>query len=237
MKKITTILLIILVLALIILLAFWLSKRTVTDAPGDTQTITQTSITEQVITEENFTGTRPVLSGSSTAVVAANRYLDETIAAFRAQANQDVPDLRKQFGNDAPPSHYTLDFKAKIVTGENTQSIVIDGYRYTGGANGMSFYAVFTVNTTTNKLLGLTDIVSTDRQGAFTEYVKKAILAKQEGIFPESVTALTFESFKNFSFTDDSLIIYFDKYEIGIGALGAVAFSLPLSDIGEFITV
>ena len=237
MKKTTTILITILVLALIILTAFWFSKRVKTDAPGTAPVAKEIVITGETITEENFSGTRPRISGNSSVVLAANAYLDDEIGIFKTDADREVPGLRQEFGVDAPPAHYTIDFTASVVEGQNTESIVLDGYRYMGGANGSSFYKVFTMNKQNGALLSLANVVPDAQQAGFTDYVKKSIIARQEGIFTENVSALTFDSFKNFAFDQENLIIYFDKYEIGAGALGAVAFPLPLVSLQNYLAV
>jgi len=206
-------------------------------APTDVITQSPVVIIDTQIKETNFSGSRPVITGSSIVVSAANDYLEKEIASFKASADTDVPDLRKEFGEDAPPSHYTIDFTAKYIVGGTTESIVIDGYRYTGGANGMSFYKVFTARKDSDTLLSLRDVVRSEQQEAFVAYVKNEILTRQEAVFVDDVNKLTFDSFKNFSFDQNALTLYFDKYEIGPGALGAVAFPLELSTIGQYLTV
>jgi hypothetical protein len=54
-------------------------------------------------------------------------------------------------------------------------------------------------------------------------------------VFPDEVKGLEFNSFTNWSLNDKNLIIYFDKYSIGPGALGAVEFPLPLNKISNFL--
>jgi len=235
MKKTTTILITILVLALIIVTAVWLNKHNMAVAPAEVITQSPVVIIDTPITETYFTGSRPVITGSSIVVTAANDYLEKEIASFKASADTEVPDIRKEFGNDAPPSHYSIDFKANYVVGASTESIVIDGYRYTGGANGMSFYKVITARKDGDTVLSLSDIISSEQQETFTTYVKNEILTRQEAVFTDDVNKLTFDSFKNFSLDDSTLTIYFDKYEIGPGALGAVAFPLELSAIQTYL--
>lgn len=236
MKKTTTIIITILVLALIIITAFWLNKRTMVVAPTDDSS-SAIVINDSTITEENFSGSRPIITGSSVLALVATEYLDQEIASFKVSADTEVPDLRKEFGEDAPPAHYSLDFKANHIVGVATESIVIDGYRYTGGANGMSFYKVFTVRKDSGELLNLRDIVNTDQQEAFTTYVKSELLIRQEAVFVDSVNALTFDSFKNFALDENALIVYFDKYDIGPGALGPVAFSLALPTVDGYLSL
>jgi len=237
MKKTTTVLITILVLALIIITAVWLNKHNMAVAPVEVITQSPIVIIDTPIEEANFSGSRPVMTGSSVVVLSANEYLNTEIAAFKASADKEVPDIRKEFGNDAPPANYTIDFKAKHVVSPTTDSIVIDGYRYTGGANGMSFYKVFTAKRDGEQLLALRDVVRPEQQEAFAAYVRNEIIARQEAIFQDDVNKLTFDSFKNFSLEENTLTLYFDKYEIGPGALGAVAFPLERSVIEQYVTL
>jgi hypothetical protein len=48
------------------------------------------------------------------------------------------------------------------------------------------------------------------------------------------VASLTFDSFSNFSFGKNNLIIYFDKFAVGPGVLGAITFPLPFSQTRTF---
>ncbi len=189
------------------------------------------------IQEENFSGTKPVISGESKLALTAQAYVDTSVDEFRKQANMDVPDMRAKFGADAPMANYTLDIEAKEVKGTETSSIVISEYAYTGGANGNNTYKVITAATDTGEILSLADIIKKDKQTAFTALIKKELLAsKSLGVFPEEVKNLTFGSFSNWSLSSKNVTIYFSKYEIAPGAVGPVAFSLPLTKIKDFLS-
>ncbi len=200
-------------------------------------------ITKKDIKEENFTGSMPVIIGSGALPEAARKYIDFTVQEFRKSANEDVPEMRKQFGVDSPPASYTIDVDAKYLKGTKAQSIVISIYAYTGGANGNSFYKVFTANSS-GEILSLKDIIRLERQADFTRLVKSELTAWKGGestgntstvVFEDAVADLTFESFDNWSMDDKNLTLYFDKYEIGPGVLGAVAFPIPLSKLKDLL--
>lgn len=209
-------------------------------------TITQTSatvltISKKDITEENFTGTEPVITGSSFLADTARAYITQTIADFRTQANTDVPAMRTQFGADAPTATYTIDSDATYTHAHKTESLVISQYVYTGGANGNSAYKVFTVKEGGVELLTLGGVIKESKKDAFTKYVIQKLLAYRPEdstapvVFEEEVKALKFDSFQNFSFDGNNLILYFDKYEVGPGVLGAFPFPLPLSKVKEYM--
>lgn len=199
------------------------------------------SISIQKIKEENFSGQMPVFSGSSSIASSARTYVKEQVSLFREQANTDVPDMRKKFGADSPVATYTIDINAKYIKNKNTESIVMSMYTYTGGANGNDVYKVITASLADGKVVSLSSIIKKEEQVAFTEFVKKELNTwRPEGsdvspVFPDEVKNLEFNSFTNWSLNDKNLIIYFDKYSIGPGALGAIEFPLPLLKINNFL--
>ncbi len=215
-----------------------------TDPKGQTpNTLTPITITKNNIKEVNFTGSKAVILGSGAMADAARMYINETIELFKQSADAEVPPMRSEFGADSPSANYEIELNAKYVRGQKTESIIIDQYVYTGGANGSSSFKVFTASRATGKLLSLGNVIIPSKQEAFTALVKKELNEwRPEGsteiaVFPEDVNTLTFSSFRNWSYNDRNLILYFDKYEIGPGVLGAVAFPLPLSKIQGFLTI
>jgi hypothetical protein len=237
MKPITKII----VLALVVLLVIGVA-RYMRHSPEEVGVINDNipvSITKESIEEQNFSGSKVSVAGSSIVARSAKEYVEETVSQFKSRADSEVPELRKEFGEDAPPSHYTIDINGTYIRSATTESIVLDQYVYTGGANGSSSYKVFTASLADNVLLPLSALVK--NQDAFVAYVKKTLMDKgpegsgQLSVFEDDVKALSFVSFSNWSLDPDNLTIYFDKYAIGPGALGAVAFPLPLSEIKQFM--
>ncbi len=243
MKRIPTILVTILVLAIIIGIALWLNKyNQAIVAPDELlQQPIPTTITETTITEANFSGTMPVIAGESAVAVSARSYVAESVSAFKKRADSEVPDMRVQFPNAVAPSTYTIDIRAQHIQGTETESIVIESYVYTGGANGTSTYKVFTALRADGTLLTLSDIVPGNQQDAFTRFIQQQLLSWRPGgltsmvVFEEDVQKLTFASFDNFSLNDNALTLYFDKYEIAPGASGAIEFSLPRETVAQYI--
>ena len=199
------------------------------------------SIKKMDLKEENFSGTVPTISGSSALAKEAQKYVEESIALFRTQANTDVPDMKARFGADSPTATYTIDLSATSIKSKKTQSIILSAYTYTGGAHGNSSYKVITADTSSGKILSLSDVVKKEEESAFTSFVQKELNSWRPAgsdasvIFPDEVKNLSFGSFLDWSLDDKNLIIYFDQYEIGPGVLGAVAFPLPLEKIKNFL--
>ncbi len=153
----------------------------------------------------------------------------------------DVPDMRAHFGSDSPTAHYTIDIEATYISGPKTESIVLGTYAYTGGANGNSTYKVITADKVSGKILSLSNLIQKEKTSAFTAVVKQALLdwrpdeSDDQVVFPDEVKALSFNDFSNWSLDDKNLTIYFDKYAIGPGVLGAVEFPLPIEKVQDFI--
>ncbi|MDB5254637.1 MAG: Cu amine oxid [Candidatus Nomurabacteria bacterium] len=211
----------------------------VPQAPAVSTQSESVTIMEATISEPNYTGTKPVIGGKGVLADAARTYIKNSIDDFAAEADKEVPGLRKQYGNDAPSSHFTIDINAKMIESAATQSIVTDSYLYTGGANGNSSYKVFTA-TRSGTLLSIHDIVKPDAKDSFVAFIKKRLLTYSPdgatpSVFPDEIKDLTIDSFSDFSFDDKNMTVYFDKYEIGPGALGAVAFPIPLGSIQPYI--
>jgi len=202
------------------------------------------SITEEDINEQNFTGKRSKVAGDNLIVKEVNDFIEKEISDFKERADVEVPDMRAEFGADSSTVNYLLYLEAKHIKGEKTESIVISEYAYTGGANGMGTYKVFTNSLKDDKTLSLKGIIKEDQQSSFVSYIKqKLINYRPEGmegglpvVFPEEVETLTIDSFRNWSMDSENLNIYFDKYEIGPGVLGAMALSLPLIELQNFLT-
>ncbi len=196
---------------------------------------------EKNIKESNFSGTISIIKGSSVLANTAREYVDKTIASFKKSADEEVPLIREKFGEDSPTSEYNIEIKSTYTKGNKTESIILDEYVYTGGANGDSRYKVFTALSSNGNILSFKDVIKASKQSEFTALMKKKLAdwrpegGKYPVVFPEEVQALTFESFSNFSFDSNNLIIYFDKYQIGPGVLGSVAFKIPLSQIKDLL--
>ncbi|MBP9748563.1 MAG: DUF3298 domain-containing protein [Candidatus Pacebacteria bacterium] len=196
------------------------------------------SISSKDIKETNFIGKMSVLSGDGNLVAESNKYIAKTISEFKKQADEQVPDLRKKFGMDNPTANYTIDISAKLVEGHLTKAMVLTVYTFTGGAHGSSYYKVFNVFTTSDKIITLSDTIKNEKHTEFTNLVKKELKNwKPDGysvVFPETVDGLFFASFKSWSLDKENLVLYFDQYEVGPGSLGAFPFPIPLKKLPDF---
>lgn len=200
-------------------------------------------IVSQKINEENFNGTTSVISGSSLLAVKMREYIDTTISDFRVKSNTEVPDIRKNFGADSPSSTYEIDINSKYIKGAKTESIVTSVYSFTGGAHGETIYKVMTASLSNGKILSLSNVIKKEKQNNFTELIKRKLSKwipegnEASPLFADDISSLKFNSFSNWAINGGNLIIYFDQYAIGPGALGALEFPLPLQGIESLLNI
>ncbi len=200
------------------------------------------SITSEEISEENFTGSKPMIAGAGKLADAARAYVENTVSEFETQANTDVPPMRADFGADSPAASYSIEMEASRLEGAKTESVVISVYVYTGGAHGSSFYKTFTASRETGEILSLADIVKQNSREAFTALVKEKLISWRPElsggtpvVFEEDVASLTFDSLENWALDAENLILYFGQYEVGPGALGAFPFPIPRRELADFL--
>lgn len=198
------------------------------------------TISASEIQSEYFSGQEIRVHGTSIAAKIADGYSLERFESFAERAAKDIPELREMFGEDAPTASYELHLNASVISSTNTESIVISEYEYTGGANGMSIYTTFTSPKKGSSLLTLEDIIAPEQTEAFIEAVRNHLRMwadQTEGamLFTEDVDALTLDSLQNWSLSEDTLTIYFSKYAVGPGALGAIELPIPLTELTPFL--
>ncbi len=251
MKKEAKIIITILIVIIIALCIVIFKKKTININPTSENIVDKQeepyvpspiTIKDEDILENNFTGTKSVIEGSSVLAQTAEKYIEDEILTFKQSADVDVPDMRAKFGSDSPTANYELDIQANHIKNEKTESIIIDEYVYTGGANGNNIYKVFTASLTNGHILALSDVIDSSHQQSFMDFLKKKLINwRPEGVegtvvFKDEVNKLNFSDLSNWAYDDKgNLVIYFDKYEIGPGALGAIPFKVKLSEIKDFL--
>lgn len=201
------------------------------------------TITHQEFKEENFSGSKPIISSESNLAILGRKFVDEHIAEFKSWADAGVPDMRKKFGASSAVATWTIDIEAKNLKGPKTETLLISTYAYTGGANGNSAYKAITVSNSTGKVVSLASIIKIDKQESFIAIVKKELNDWSEYgdgsgmVFGESLDEYTINDFEDWSIDASNLTLYFDKFEIGAGALGSVAFPIPLNKISDILEI
>lgn len=191
-----------------------------------------TKIGEQItIDEENISGSYPEIIGDSTIAALARAQIERFITETTDQANEQLPELRVEFPESFNDRKYESQVQGNYFSSDDSQSLVLLEYTYTGGANGNSFYVTFNQNQE-GKEITLVDIVPAKKRGAFVELVQERLRNYHGGdgqsieLFDDAVTGISFEQLTRFAIDGNDLHIYFDKYEVGAGASGAVIISI-----------
>jgi len=199
------------------------------------------SVKNVEIKEDNFTGKMPIISGRSELAKEAQAYVEGLVYDFKIRANKEVPEMIAEFGPDTAAANYSLEIEASQLTSVETESIVLSAYMYTGGANGNSFYKVITSSKQSGKILLLTDVIKNGQEQNFVNLVKNKLLTwspeggREPVVFEESVNSLVFSNFTNWSLDDKNFNIYFAKYDVGPGALGAVVLPIPRAEMKSIL--
>jgi len=244
---------IIAVLAILLIVAFYFLVTTDnnTNQPDkDPEPITN-PINEEVTFEEfeDFTSSYEVTyvlaSGNSEVESLANNQVKQIVKDFKDQADLDRQMVLAEEGE--LPTYlqrpYILNIEADSSFNNElkTESIELSIYAYQGGANGNGSYQVITLDGNGEQINSLAEIINTaDRprvKSLVIDYLEKKSFGDNSGsevLFPESLQNLSLQDVK-ISFNSESLVTYFDEYQVGPGVVGGFTLEIPLEEIGEYL--
>lgn len=121
-------------------------------------------------------------------------------------------------------------------------SLIIRFDSYTGGANENQDLQTFNYDVVDKKTLSLGDLFAsgTDYLTAISSEARKQLMNKLTAAAGDASpsemlingTTPREENFKNFTFTDAAIQIYFPKYSVAAGALGEQQVNIPFASIG-----
>ncbi|WP_186670144.1 polysaccharide deacetylase family protein [Sporosarcina sp. BP05] len=123
-------------------------------------------------------------------------------------------------------------------------SFVLVNSSSTGAENGTTEIRSFHLNPETGESFTIADVLGRDPKNLETlsTLVREAIYNDPllaDYLFPEEVHIQTepiWANFDNFAITDESLILYFDEYELAAGAVGPPIIAIPLIDINSLLS-
>ena len=157
-----------------------------------------------------------------------DRYLAE-IAEYKAFGGDETGELNISF--ETFPHHTGF------------YSFVLLNSTYLGGANGFTEINSFRLNPETGQEITIEDVFESD-QKRLNEVAKsvREILYNDESykdkLFIEEATLHTephWDNFQNFALTNESIIFYFNKYEIASGLAGIPIVSVPLEQLNSLV--
>ncbi|TQR20406.1 polysaccharide deacetylase family protein [Psychrobacillus vulpis] len=122
-------------------------------------------------------------------------------------------------------------------------SFVFHSNMFTGGANGVSETKIIRLNNQSGHMLTIEDLLNNNEKSlaSLSSKVKDTITSDKQlnsYVLPEQLeekTAPKWENFSNFALKKDSIVFYYNDYEITVGAAGAPSISIPLSDINSIL--
>jgi hypothetical protein len=124
-------------------------------------------------------------------------------------------------------------------------SFVMNIYYYVGGAHGAEEAAAFNYDLKNKKEVSINDFLGQSQQSleklSELSIAEVSFKLELQGIqidrfSEEAVKAGTLpnaENFRDFNFTSDSLIIYFQKYQVAPGAAGAITITISKNELAE----
>ena len=122
-------------------------------------------------------------------------------------------------------------------------SFILESYSYVGGANGQTEIQSFHFNPKTSKSITINDIFENDinRLTDVSEAIREQLYNNpkiKDYLFLEEVSKHTepiWNNFQKFALTDDSLIFYFNEYDIAAGAAGVPTVSVSLDKLDNLL--
>ena len=122
-------------------------------------------------------------------------------------------------------------------------SFVLLNSTYLGGANGFTEINSFRLNPETGQEITIEDVFEGEqkRLNEVSKSVREILFndeSYKDKLFIEEATLHTephWDNFQNFALTNESIIFYFNKYEIASGLAGIPIVSVPLEQLNSLV--
>lgn len=230
-----------------------IQQQTTASAPQASQALAVEASTSTVSESDSFYDIKaayPQFVGVSTSINnEVSSFMGGQISDFKKQAkdNWDARNATLATGEVAsvnPPQPFDFVSNWTPVQVNNQYiSFVENIYFFAGGAHGINEVRTFNYDITQGKDITINDFLSQPQQSL----QKLSQLADQKvadqltknnvqvnGIIQGMIqdgTQPTVNNYSNFSFTKDSLIIYFQQYQVAPGYLGGITITLTKSEL------
>ena len=138
--------------------------------------------------------------------------------------------------NGFPLKQYIVNVNYTIhLNKDNILSLTLSLYSYTGGAHGSSKDISLNIDTNTGKNGVIKDFLGNNDYDEIILREIKAIVKKNPDMyFEDEINKLNKLPYnQKFYLTDDSIVVYFDEYEIAPYVAGSPKFSIPLDKFPE----
>ena len=228
------------------------TKNEVAALPDKKQTATPTPVVIDTI-DSHYPGIKIITETSNDVFMPfAIQYpqslhspFNEAISKYITTAKQSylaTMEENKKLG-DTFKGELNISFETLSHHSENYSFVLVNSSS-TGGANGKTEIRSFHLNPETGESFTLADVLAHDTKHLETlsALVREAIYNDPllaDYLFPEEVhihTEPIWGNFDNYAMTDESLIFYFDEYELAAGAVGPPIVAIPFRDINNLLS-
>lgn len=166
--------------------------------------------------------------------VHIKKYIDEQLDTYLNTMQEN-----KRIGSKIP-GELNIAFEIFPHTSGSFSFVMITAM-YTGGANGYTEFNTVNFHPESEKIIGINDLFGDDEfnlvklSSLVRDNIKKDPSLKDQVQEEEMLLATEprWGNFEQFAIIDDTLVIYFDEYEIASGVAGAPIIAVPLSELNE----
>lgn len=165
-----------------------------------------------------------------------NRTFEMGVAQFRDESGYD---------SNTQPTGCELKVSAEAKVIGNTLAYTIEGYKFSGGAHGLSWRTGLNYDIESGEQLALHNFISDEQMEALPTILRKT-LCEDRGIYNENYhDALTALGYfpndilptENFRITNDGIEFLYNPYEIGVYAVGMTIIKVPFRILNEITSV
>ncbi len=152
-----------------------------------------------------------------------------------------IMEENKQLGNKLK-GELNISFETLAHLSGNYSFVLVNNST-TGNASGTTEIRSFHLNPETGANFAIVDVFNRDSKNleVISKLVRETVYADPQladYLLPEELQIQTeplWANFENFAITDESIVFYFDEYELAAGAVGPPVVAIPLRDINNLL--
>lgn len=162
------------------------------------------------------------------------KYIDEQLDTYLIAMQEN-----KRIGSKAP-GELNIAFEIFPHASGSYSFVMVTG-TYIGGANGYTNFHTTHLRTASGEVIEIDDLFGHDESkliklsSLVRDNIKKDPSLKDKILEEEMMLATEpkWSNFKEFALIEDTLVLYFDEYEIANGSAGAPIIAVPLAELSE----
>jgi len=183
----------------------------------------------------------PVIEGMKNSAVMdqLNQAFEKKALDFKKETEkttQEVIEEAKKHGWPLRTGSVYTEYEARI-NDNQTMSISVTYYQYTGGAHGISFKETVNLDLVNEKELLLQELFagSAAYKQVLTDELLKQMTNEKDDLFAEAVRDFKATDDLKFYLTDEAIVFYFNPYEIAPYARGIVEYEVPYDSLQDVL--